>query len=99
MKMEHLTSMEVASFVDGFSSDRKKVIKHLNKCANCFEQVAFVMNFISDNPELCEEINKSYNKMVSENMVGHYIRKFKKYFRMAHKSLRSPSNERKQVKV
>lgn len=58
--MEHLTSMEVASFVDGFSSDRKKVIKHLNKCANCFEETCLLMQLVAENKNLCDELNASF---------------------------------------
>ena len=78
-KEKCLNDNQVAQFVDGCLADNESVISHINKCADCFEQVTFVMNFISENSELCEEINRSYNKMVSENIVGHYIRRIKKY--------------------
>ena len=74
-----LDDNQITQFVDGCLSDDGSVIAHINICTDCFEQVAFVMNFISEYSELCEEINMSYNKMVTENIVGHYIRKIKKY--------------------
>ena len=75
-----LTDNQVSAFLDGDSKDRAETISHLNSCANCFEQVTTVRNFIEENRELSDQINQSYDKMVSENLVAAYVRRFNRKF-------------------
>jgi len=58
--MEHLTDLETASFMDGVSTDKNKVIEHLNQCKYCFGLVCSTMELIQENEELCEELNTSF---------------------------------------
>ena len=90
---ECLTDNQVAAFVDGELANDTETFSHLNSCVKCFEQVTTVMNFVAENSELCEEINHSYDKMVSENRVGHYVRRFKKYTSDSFKNILPSSLE------
>ena len=58
--MEHLTDLETASFIDGFCTDKNKVIEHLNQCEYCFELVCSTMELMQENAELCSELNSSF---------------------------------------
>jgi|TARA_R110002110_G_scaffold125339_1_gene303246 hypothetical protein len=78
-----LNDNQVAQFVDGCLKDDGSVIAHLNSCIQCFDLTTAVMNFVSENPELCQELDNAWDLR----------------YAMAHRSLKSPSNERKQVKV
>ena len=62
-----LSDIQVAEFVDGCLSDNSSIIKHLNTCADCFEQVTDVMNFIEEYADECTELNDSYNNMITED--------------------------------
>ena len=60
--MEHLNDFETAQFIDGFSTDSRRTIEHLNKCEYCFELVCSTMELMQENAELCEELNSSFKK-------------------------------------
>ena len=55
MKMLHLTDLEIASFIDGKSIRKKRVIEHLNRCKYCFEITTETMHFVESNKELCRK--------------------------------------------
>ena len=74
-----LTDNEISAFIDGELKNDAEAVSHLNNCVKCFEQVTFVMEFIEENSEVCDQIDRSYDKMVSDNLVGYYVRRFKKY--------------------
>ena len=60
--MEHLNDFETAQFIDGVSTDKNRVIEHLNQCEYCFELVCSTMELTQENAELCEELNSSFKK-------------------------------------
>ena len=64
MKMQHLTDLEIASFIDGKSIRKKRVIEHLNRCKYCFEITTETMHFVESNKELCRKLNVNYEKWV-----------------------------------
>ena len=75
-----LTDNEISAFIDGDLKNRDEAVNHLNSCVLCFEHVTDVMNFIDENRELSDQIDQSYDKMVSENLVAAYVRRFNRKF-------------------
>ena len=75
-----LTDNQISAFVDGELANDAETFSHLNNCVKCFEQVTFVMNFVAENSEVCDQIDRSYDKMVSENLVAAYVRRFNRKF-------------------
>ena len=75
-----LTDNEISAFIDGDLKNRDEAVNHLNSCVLCFEHVTDVMNFIDENRELSDQIDQSYDKMVSENLVAEYVRRFNRKF-------------------
>ena len=61
--MEHLNDMQIASFVDGVSDNKKKVIEHLNKCAYCFETATATMQLVETEKETCKQLDDSFNQL------------------------------------
>ena len=55
--MEHLNDMQIASFVDGVSDNKKKVIEHLNECAYCFEITSATMQSVETEKEPCKQLD------------------------------------------
>ena len=61
--MEHLNDLEISSFVDGVSNNKKKVIEHLNECAYCFEITSATMQMVETEKETCKELDDSFNQL------------------------------------
>jgi len=61
--MQHLTDSETASFIDGFCTDKNKVIKHLNQCEYCFDLLCNTLELMQENAELCNKLNTSFKNM------------------------------------
>ena len=74
-----LTDSEVNAFVDGVSENTVEIVKHLNNCSACYQDVSELMNLIEENKDAYDQLNTSYEKMVSVHLVGAYYRRYKKY--------------------
>ena len=74
-----LTDSEVNAFVDGVSENTVEIVKHLNNCSACYQDVSELMNLIEENKDAYDQLNTSYSKMVSAHLVGAYYRRYKKY--------------------
>ena len=61
--MGHLNDLEIASFVDGVSNNKKKVIEHLNECAYCFEIATATMQSVETEKETCKKLDDSFNQL------------------------------------
>ena len=67
--MTHLTDHEIASFIDGNSTNRKKAIKHLNICSYCFEVTIATIQTVETEKELCKELDTNFQKWAEINLT------------------------------
>ena len=57
--------MEIASFVDGVSDNKNKVIEHLNGCAYCFEITTATMQMVETERDACKQLDDSFHKLTN----------------------------------
>jgi hypothetical protein len=62
---KHLDDMEIASFVDGVSDNKNKVIEHLNECAYCFEITTATMQSVETEKETCKQLDNSFHQLIN----------------------------------
>ena len=62
---KHLDDMEIASFVDGVSDNKNKVIEHLNGCAYCFEITTATMQMVETERDACKQLDDSFHKLTN----------------------------------
>jgi hypothetical protein len=61
----HLDDMEIASFVDGVSDNKNKVIEHLNECVYCFEITTATMQSVETEKETCKQLDNSFHQLIN----------------------------------